>query len=280
MSRRYHINPKTGRPNICHAKTPERCIYAKDGQIPEHYDTKEDAREAYAKSMASEILPTASASSGGTPKGETFSSGVAVFVKGDDPEHPEMYRMYATKDVRGYAKPGDKGGLVENPENVRDNAWVDEGSWVRGNGTMNENAVALNGSSVADNARVSGNAVLRNSTVLDESLIDGNAVVEDTDVGVGTIISGNAVVKDSTAFGQIAIRGMSSIQSSQLSGFAQVLGDSDIRNSVIAGEIKVLDSFIYDSFVDESTVRGGIIVQNGPILRGAVVIRGVVETDI
>ena len=55
---RYHINPETGRPNICSAKTPERCIYAKDGEIPEHYDTKEEAREAYAKSMAAHVTVT------------------------------------------------------------------------------------------------------------------------------------------------------------------------------------------------------------------------------
>ena len=60
MARRYHINPKTGRPNICHAKTPERCIYAKDGQIPEHYDSKEEAREAYEKQMESEMVSSVS----------------------------------------------------------------------------------------------------------------------------------------------------------------------------------------------------------------------------
>ena len=62
MARRYHINPDTGRPNICSAKTPERCIYAKDGEIPEHYDTKEEAREAYAKSMAAHVTVTHSKS--------------------------------------------------------------------------------------------------------------------------------------------------------------------------------------------------------------------------
>lgn len=55
---RYHINPETGRPNICRAKTPESCIYAQDGEVPEHYDSKEEAREAYAKSMAEHLTAT------------------------------------------------------------------------------------------------------------------------------------------------------------------------------------------------------------------------------
>lgn len=55
---RYHINPKTGRPNICRAQTPERCEYAKDGQIPEHYDTKNDALKAYVDSMNDKIVGT------------------------------------------------------------------------------------------------------------------------------------------------------------------------------------------------------------------------------
>lgn len=57
---RYHINPKTGRPNICRAQTPERCEYAKDGQIPEHYDTKNDALKAYVDSMNDKIVGTCS----------------------------------------------------------------------------------------------------------------------------------------------------------------------------------------------------------------------------
>ena len=63
MARRYHINPDTGRPNICRAQTPERCEYAKGEDIPEHYDTKEGAREAYAKSMSGSLVNTTSSAS-------------------------------------------------------------------------------------------------------------------------------------------------------------------------------------------------------------------------
>lgn len=57
---RYHINPETGRPNICRAKTPDACKYAKGGETVPHYDTKEDARAGYEKEMASELLPVTS----------------------------------------------------------------------------------------------------------------------------------------------------------------------------------------------------------------------------
>lgn len=49
----YHINPETGRPNQCTASV-RSCKYAVDGQIPEHYDSKEDAKKAYEQTMSAE----------------------------------------------------------------------------------------------------------------------------------------------------------------------------------------------------------------------------------
>lgn len=57
---RYHINPKTGRPNICRAQTPERCEYAKDGEAPPHYDSKEEARAGYEEQMSAQTVSTVS----------------------------------------------------------------------------------------------------------------------------------------------------------------------------------------------------------------------------
>ena len=51
--KKYHINPETGRPNQCTA-TVRGCKYAVDGEMPEHYDSKEDARKAYEKIAAQE----------------------------------------------------------------------------------------------------------------------------------------------------------------------------------------------------------------------------------
>lgn len=55
---RYHINPESGKPNICHAQTPDACQFAENGQAPEHYDTKEEARAGYEKEMSDQVLPT------------------------------------------------------------------------------------------------------------------------------------------------------------------------------------------------------------------------------
>lgn len=53
-SRKYHISPETGRPNQCTA-TVRGCKYSENGEIPDHYETKEEAREAYAKKMDAEV---------------------------------------------------------------------------------------------------------------------------------------------------------------------------------------------------------------------------------
>lgn len=48
---RYHVNPETGRPNICRAKI--RCDFAVDGQEPPHFESKADAK-AYGESLLKE----------------------------------------------------------------------------------------------------------------------------------------------------------------------------------------------------------------------------------
>lgn len=35
MARKYHITPKTGRPNICRASSPETCLYEAMGAVAE-----------------------------------------------------------------------------------------------------------------------------------------------------------------------------------------------------------------------------------------------------
>lgn len=54
---RYHINPDTGRPNICVATGKRGCKYAVDGKEPPHYATKEKARAGYESTMQASNLP-------------------------------------------------------------------------------------------------------------------------------------------------------------------------------------------------------------------------------
>ena len=44
---KYHINPETGRANICRAVN--NCAFNKDGKTMEHYDTKQEAQDAFEK---------------------------------------------------------------------------------------------------------------------------------------------------------------------------------------------------------------------------------------
>lgn len=48
---RYHVNPESGRPNICRAKI--RCDFAVDGQEPPHFESKADAK-AYGETLLKE----------------------------------------------------------------------------------------------------------------------------------------------------------------------------------------------------------------------------------
>lgn len=59
---RYHINPETGRPNLCSAKF--QCRFAVGGQEPEHYDSKDEARAAFEGQMGSEAIPKAAKGDG------------------------------------------------------------------------------------------------------------------------------------------------------------------------------------------------------------------------
>lgn len=54
---KYHINYETGRPNKCTA-TVRNCKYAVDGKMPEHYETKEEAKLAYERSQYVNMFKT------------------------------------------------------------------------------------------------------------------------------------------------------------------------------------------------------------------------------
>jgi len=53
MATRYHVNPETGRANICNAKF--KCDFAIDGVEPPHYATKDEAKAGYEKEASQEF---------------------------------------------------------------------------------------------------------------------------------------------------------------------------------------------------------------------------------
>lgn len=59
--KRYHISPKTGRPNICSAKTPEACKFSQEaGRTVDHFDTKEEAQAHIEKVLSEQYAETSS----------------------------------------------------------------------------------------------------------------------------------------------------------------------------------------------------------------------------
>lgn len=65
----YHINPKTGNPNICAANT--KCKLASDdGVVPPHYESKSEAEKSV-KAQSSEASEAIAEDSTVTPEAET-----------------------------------------------------------------------------------------------------------------------------------------------------------------------------------------------------------------
>lgn len=54
----FHINPDTGKPGECVAKTPESCLYSTNGHVEEHYKTEKEAREAYELKQSDKLFLT------------------------------------------------------------------------------------------------------------------------------------------------------------------------------------------------------------------------------
>lgn len=69
---RYHVNPETGRPNICRAKI--RCDFAVDGQEPPHFESKADAKVYAEKILKEEHGATATLSKKKADKGSSVGS--------------------------------------------------------------------------------------------------------------------------------------------------------------------------------------------------------------
>lgn len=107
------------------------------------------------------------------------------------------------------AKAGELGGWVENPDNLRDNAWVGGDAMLLDGATMEDyatlvgNAVAcgnarmLHAAHGAGNARIGGNATMEdNANALGNAHVDGNARMADTSTADGdSHITGTALLE-------------------------------------------------------------------------------------
>lgn len=71
---RYHVNPETGRPNLCRAQTPEACLYynSETGVEAPHFESKEEARSYAEGEMNKELGETKSLSKKSVTKKSDF----------------------------------------------------------------------------------------------------------------------------------------------------------------------------------------------------------------
>lgn len=102
---KYHINPETGRPNQCTA-TVRGCKYAVNGEMPEHYNSKEEAREAYENQNQDKIVQSVKKDNDAVAKvTKSDKSGTNLDKPSvqeiiDSPEYQKNYRMASLIQIK------------------------------------------------------------------------------------------------------------------------------------------------------------------------------------
>ena len=114
-----------------------------------------------------------------------------------------LYRIEALRDF-GNVKKGDKGGFIENENNLTQygKCWVYDNAEVSGYAIVHDNAT------VSGNAKVSGNAmVYENAKVYGDAKVSGNAIVYGdaevcgkAEVCDKAIVCGNAIVANDSDY--------------------------------------------------------------------------------
>ena len=126
-------------------------------------------------------------------------------------KYPFLHRIRALRDVGGEVKAGDLGGFVESESNLSfepgDDAWifddaiacndayVDKGSYLRGNAIACNHAYVSRGALLAGHARAEDDAYIRGAILTDHARASGFAViVYNQDTGGVPMISGQSAV--------------------------------------------------------------------------------------
>ena len=119
LSVKYHINPETGRPNQCTA-TVRGCKYSTNGEMPEHYDSKDEARAAYenqnqdktVKSLKKGHKAAQSVSNKNKPSVEKIIA---------DPDVQKHYRMASLIQVKAMENAEESKKDIQYRETLMDN---------------------------------------------------------------------------------------------------------------------------------------------------------------
>ena len=147
-----------------------------------------------------------------------------------------LYHIEALRDF-GDVKKGEKGGYVENEDNLShyDNCWVYENAMVCGNAQVYDNAKIYGNAVVCDKAMVYNNAkVYDNVMVFDNAMVYGNAKV-----------SGNAIIhEDAKVYGNAKVSGNAAVfGDTEIYDNAEVYGDTMVcGNAKVYGNARVCDN--------------------------------------
>lgn len=166
-----------------------------------------------------------------------------------------LHRIQADRDIPYHGvKVGDVGGWVENPNNLRDDAWV--------TGYLYGDAVACGNALIE--GKVFGNAYIQKSAkigpfakVFDNANIGGDAMICDH-----AVVYGDAHVSDhARVMGYAGVSGNARVyNSARISDFVHVTG-----RAYIGGDVRLKDKVI---------VEGDVTICNHAIIRGNVIVKG------
>ena len=147
-----------------------------------------------------------------------------------------LYRIEALKDF-GDVKKGDKGGFVENENNLsqEDNCWVYDNAKVIGNATVESSAVILDNAIISDSAKVYGRAkVYGNAQVYGNSVVcDYVEVYDDAKIYEHAFVCGlTEVYENAIVYGNVEI-----YENSVVRGECRVNGVAEICDAIITSNL-------------------------------------------
>lgn len=182
-------------------------------------------------------------------------------------EGRRLYRVKALRDIPKHnVKAGDYGGWVENPNNLSqwDGCWIKstalvygEETEIAGDALISDFACVCDGSKVSGIAKVSGHAMVRNSTLTDWAKVEDSAVVADSTLKDSARVAMNATVSHSTLSGTAEVTNSSEVVYSDLHD-CTIWGTSVVRNSTVG-----LGCHIQDGLVDNNSELKRTLVSVG-----------------
>ena len=147
-----------------------------------------------------------------------------------------LYRIEALTYF-GDVKQGDKGGFIENENNLTQYGKC----WVYDNAEVSGYAMVHNNATVSGNAKVSGNAIIHeDAKVYGDAKVSGNAAVfGDTEIYDNAEVHGDAMVyENAKIYGNAKVSGNAAVfGDAEVCGKAEVCDNAEIRgNAIVAND--------------------------------------------